>query len=146
MLKSFHSYSTFRWLHSMVYTNIRDFQFRGVPEKLLTSVTQKQKHAIHVCFGSLFWVVVIFVFVRGSFCQLFTQYCQVLVNMKNVHLALAQYFSQFLDDQKRMLYCIYIRKRIKILFLQNLFLIFQDSLFYSTYNYRGFSVQTFTKK
>lgn len=46
----------------MVYTNIRDFQFRGVPEKLLTSVTQKQKHAIHVCFGSLFWVVVIFMF------------------------------------------------------------------------------------
>ena len=37
------------------------------------------------------------VLIGGIFCELFTQHCYVLVNTKNKGLAIAPYFTQFLD-------------------------------------------------
>ena len=57
--QSVYIYYSFMWLHSTEHKNPRDFQFRGIPKKLFTT-TQKQKHVIHGCFRSLFWVVIAF--------------------------------------------------------------------------------------
>ena len=48
------------------------------------------------------------IYVRGIFCDFFTQKCNIYVNTKNVGLVITPYFTQFLDEL-RIMFNIFIK-------------------------------------